>query len=654
MRIRGVIATMVLLSLLTAGAAGCGLREEGKGETKEADKEVVTMLYSMDLPAFERLVEETYPDIDLQIEKNAFSTMGREGERRLKNGHGPDIVAMSTSREDIAEYLLDLSAEDYVSLYESEISRTSMINGRTLFLPMPGQYSGFIYNETLAKELGFEELTSPGEILKMLEKAKEMGLGVGEDGTGFGIVTADKVSIAHYLMGTQVPDFLGLAEGIAWSEAMLNRQGHFADGMSNCLDMTSRLVEQGYLNAQFLTGIAGNHVPVEDRMLEGSLLMAYGKVSTLEALNRGSGEYRYAALPFLSERGNHPWITAAPDAYLALNGILAQEGNEKRLDACHRILRLFSTKEGQSAVMEDSGAAWSYLKEPFAEDERVPQGLQECVEGGYVYHLRLPGNVAYYFGDRMVAVLNGQTTMDEAMDAVDRYYLEGDIDIDYDQSLAGEMAEDMIYENYNVRQGETAIGNLVADAVLEATGADFAFVNGGAIRASFYAGSVPGYQLDLVCPYQDELIVVETDAATIRAMLENGISELGKEGIPAGRFLNVSGLRYAFEWPQEASPPRLLSVTLPDGSALSEDQRYTIAVTDYMAGSYGYYDNNGDGYTMLNLFSDSAPLAEEVRLVAETDLTMADALQLYFAKRENTAIAPGETGRIEVVGKHEE
>ena len=98
----------------------------------------------------------------------------------------------------------------------------------------------------------------------------------------------------------------------------------------------------------------------------------------------------------------------------------------------------------------------------------------------------------------------------------------------------------------------------------------------------------------------------------------------------------------------------LLSVSLPDGSALEEDTWYTLAITDYMAGRNGYLDNNGDGYTMLNLYSDTAQKAKNVEIVKETDATYADALRKYFENHNKEPIRAGLEGRIIIAGEENE
>ena len=71
----------------------------------------------------------------------------------------------------------------------------------------------------------------------------------------------------------------------------------------------------------------------------------------------------------------------------------------------------------------------------------------------------------------------------------------------------------------------------------------------------------------------------------------------------------------------------------------------------YLCGSAGYADGAGDGYSMLNLYSpDTAPLAEDVKLVDETGMTYADALGTYFASHRVVNVSPSVEGRIVMEG----
>ena len=208
----------------------------------------------------------------------------------------------------------------------------------------------------------------------------------------------------------------------------------------------------------------------------------------------------------------------------------------------------------------------------------------------------------------------------------------------------------MLLQNFNVRRSETEIGNFIADCVAEASGAPIAVVNGGGIRASFYEGVVYGGDTSAVCPFDNQVIVLKMDGKTLWDMLENGVSTCTLE-FPGGRFLQVSGMNYVFDSSKPAGS-RLVSVTMPDGTALNQNASYQVAVTDYMAGSKTYAEGNGDGYTMLNYYDDATPKGS-VTLVKETGLLYKDALAQYFEQHRETAVSGKLEGRIRDLAQKE-
>ena len=171
-------------------------------------------------------------------------------------------------------------------------------------------------------------------------------------------------------------------------------------------------------------------------------------------------------------------------------------------------------------------------------------------------------------------------------------------------------------------------------------------MNGGGIRASLYEGEVRNADLAAVCPYDNQIVKVEMSGKVLMEMLENSLSAYkSSEEVPGGRFLQVSGLRYTFDSAREPGA-RLLEATLPDGTPIDEAAAYTVAINNYMAGKNGYVDGNGDGYTMLNLYSDELPKGDGVKLLAGDLGTYRDALGYYFGQRQGESVRAGLEGRI--------
>ena len=652
MRSKKYVSIGLSLSLLF-GVAGCQ-QAPPPAIPDAGEKTAVSMMYSIPLPQFEALVEETYGDIDLQVEPTTSATMNGDSERRLRNGHGTDLVVTTLPTGAVQDYVLDLSAETFTADYQATALSPILIDGQTRYLPLPGQYAGYILNRTLAEQLGNARPESRGELLALMDAGKAQGVGIGEDGAMFGLNTVESAAVGSYIMGTLVPDFLGTMDGIEWTGEFQSGAAALSGAWDHCLDTLLTLVERGYLNSSALAVTKTIVIPVRDRMLDGTMLLVYGDVRLFDQLERMSDQYDYTILPFPSDVGNHPWVLSWPAAYVGINSALSGEESEAALDACRRILSLLSTQEGQAAWMADTSATTSYLTGYVAASGDAPEGLADCVADGYVYNLQMPSNIIQFFGKTMVSVLDGKLEMGQALADVDDYCVNGSEEVDYDQSVVGSVTEDLLYENYNTRREETAIGNLVADAIAEYAGADLAAINGGGIRASLYQGDVLGADLAAVCPYDNNVILVEAKGSVILAMLENGISLTHRaENVPAGRFLQVSGLRYSYRPMDGDRPAELLSATLADGSPLEPDKEYRLAVINYMAGSSGYLDNNGDGYTMLNLYSDTAPKAEGVKLLEETDANCAAALRAYFQQHSDESVTAGLEGRITVVDGRE-
>lgn len=652
--IRGKYMSLVILMTMVLFACGCQAKSDAS-DAGSGGKLEVTMMYPMKLEHFEALVEKELSDIDLQVELTTTATLNGDSERRLRNGHGTDLVVTTLPTGAVKDYMMDLSAESFSTNYQGSVASPVMIEGQTRYLPLPGQYSGYIINKTFVDQLG---LTMPGsntELTELCEAGKAKNIGVGEDGVMIGLTVVAPSSVGTFIIGTQVPDFLGTASGIQWSSDFDGGTAGFLDAWNDSLDLLLTWVERGYLNSATLSLKAKNAMPIEERMLDGTLMLSHGNVQLLTKLNSESQQYEYVMIPYLSDEGNHPWVTSEPDGYIGINAALSAAEDSDRLDACIRVLSLLSTPEGQAAWMADTQAPSAYLLDHKTGEESLPEGIAACVTEGYIYDIQMPSNVVQYFGKSMISVLDGTLEMGAALAAVDDYCQNGSTDVDYDQTVVGSVAEDLLYENYNTRREETLIGNLVSDAVREYAKTDMAVVNGGGIRASLYKGDVLGADLSALCPYDNTIVVVEVTGEVIHAMLENSISLTTREaGIPAGRFLQVSGIAYTYRPADETNPPKLLSVTMADGSPLDPDAKYSLAITNYMAGSGGYMDNNGDGYTMLNIYSDTAPKAENVKLLEETGATYSDALKQYFYEHRDEPVKVELEGRITVAGNANE
>ena len=141
-----------------------------------------------------------------------------------------------------------------------------------------------------------------------------------------------------------------------------------------------------------------------------------------------------------------------------------------------------------------------------------------------------------------------------------------------------------------VRSGESAIGNLFADALRKAGETEIAILNGGGIRGNkLYPAGTRLKKRDILdeLPFGNKKVVVNITGKTLWGALENGLSQLDR---PAARFPHVSGLTLIADRKQPAGS-RLRQVTI-DSAPFDPSRSYRLATDDFLA-------LGGDGYGML-------------------------------------------------------
>ena len=123
--------------------------------------------------------------------------------------------------------------------------------------------------------------------------------------------------------------------------------------------------------------------------------------------------------------------------------------------------------------------------------------------------------------------------------------------------VVGRTMTELDTRRVSVRSGENAFGNLVADAMRAAVGADIALTNGGGIRGDTVhpAGSeITGTLVLTELPFGDRTVKLALSGAAVREALEHGVS--GVEG-ESGAFPHVSGPRLLLRrQPAEGRPGR--------------------------------------------------------------------------------------------------
>lgn len=181
--------------------------------------------------------------------------------------------------------------------------------------------------------------------------------------------------------------------------------------------------------------------------------------------------------------------------------------------------------------------------------------------------------------------------------------------------------------------GETSIGDVIADALLEGARnipegkADVAFWNPGGIRADLVAsaGSAPTAvtyaQLFSVLPFGNELIVKSLTGDALLQVLEEQF------GAERSRILQVSnGFTYAYDESRPRGQRIDRGLVRVNGAPLDPGRRYRVATSNYLWGG-------GENLSAVSSGTDPVTVGVDVEIVAD-----------YFSR--HSPVPPGPQNRI--------
>ena len=180
--------------------------------------------------------------------------------------------------------------------------------------------------------------------------------------------------------------------------------------------------------------------------------------------------------------------------------------------------------------------------------------------------------------------------------------------------------------NDNTRKMETAIGDIVTDSqkwFIENQGleADFAFQNGGGIRATLGEGEIQKQTVYEILPFDNSIALVELKGTDVIALFDKAATNVG-----AGAMAQVSK---EVKFVIDSASKTVVELTI-DGMPVDPNKVYKVACNSYLAAG-------GDGYDM---FKNSLSYYD-------TSLMQRDAFIDYIIHLGGT-ISPETDGRITI------
>jgi 5'-nucleotidase len=175
---------------------------------------------------------------------------------------------------------------------------------------------------------------------------------------------------------------------------------------------------------------------------------------------------------------------------------------------------------------------------------------------------------------------------------------------------------------------ETALGNLVADALRADVGADIGLSNAGGVRGDrvYPTGPLTRRTLLTMHPFGNVVCKIAVSGRVLLDALNSGVSKLPAA---AGQFPQVSGVTMKVD--VRGPPGNRVSDVRVNGEPLELNRTYTVGLPDFV-------QKGGDNYSMF--------VGQRVLVDAQSGDLVVTALEKYIAAKR--VVAPAVEGRIAI------
>lgn len=132
--------------------------------------------------------------------------------------------------------------------------------------------------------------------------------------------------------------------------------------------------------------------------------------------------------------------------------------------------------------------------------------------------------------------------------------------------------------------GESNIGNFLTDCVREFTGADFAVLNSGGIRAGLPKGDIRAIDIKEILPFTNPICHFEISGQKLMKILEQNAAASADQSFG---ILQISGVKY--RWSRDDQGNAVIIKATIGGENIDPDKTYKVATVDYVLANDGKY-----------------------------------------------------------------
>lgn len=516
-----LLSGIMTASILTGCGASTGTSNKETKTTEKTEKhESITIMDgNRDYTQLQKLVEQKYPEIDLEIEAYQGGNTTVYMSEQLETGDMPDIYSSTEywNEDWQKENLVDLSGYSFTDKYNEVRLNECDVDGALYLIPYDYQVISLAYNKTLFEKNGWEVPESFEELEKLAPEIKKAGVKM-----GISLDCLPGYGFQHFF---NIADtvFLATNEGRKWQKEFLEGKTDAVHNLQECKEYFQKWIDIGLLDERY-EDLEINKT--REEFYKGNAAFFVGGLDRYTQNEDGSGD-QYGVMPYLSQDGSQNMYVTLVSRYYGVNKKLLEKKNEQKLKDVLHVLEIMSTTEGYDSILGNTNSEIGTLKDYQISEDNPYYDVMDEINGGHTAPLVYTGweNYLVDFGEKVQDWIDGDCTGDDALAVLDEINQAGEKPAYY-----GEAEDDLDTHDCAILSGKM---------FLDATDADCALISENEWKEGIPSGSEEDNQGANGKLYRgkitDEAIVVFLPTGwydTIKTVTLSGkrIKELAEEG----------------------------------------------------------------------------------------------------------------------------
>ncbi len=418
-----VCAAMVLGALAGCAGGGTGGSSAGTASSGESKSESATtgepvklrmMGYNAESAraTYLQYLDEQLPEIEITFEFVSQDNFDNILNSQLQAGEGPDIIELGGQTRLLANanYLLDLSGEEFITKYAEAGIQPYTVNGKIYAAPLQSWYEGIFYNKKIFAQNNLTVPKTWDEFIALHKTLADLGIKPQTMGA------QSYEPMMKQSIGLVNNEFYADTANKGFDERFNAGEVKLSESWLPAVTEWYKIIEAGCLTQDML-GLSYDQA-LDEFATEKAAMWECGPWA-VETIKEKNPNLDFGMLPI---PGTDPtkagWLVGGPGSALGINAKSAH------IAEALKVLEITATEEAQRALIKDNAGS-SFVKGVEVDLGEIYADCEEAFKQGHVYApwtaVWTNGNaVTEGYGKSLQEVLAGSKTVEEALSDADK------------------------------------------------------------------------------------------------------------------------------------------------------------------------------------------------------------------------------------------